>query len=44
MRVNAFRSITAPMKLLKSVTSPMARASVSAMSWSWILAHTDRGT
>ena len=41
---NARSSITAPMKLEKSVTSPIARPSVSATSWSLILSHTERAT
>ena len=41
---NARSSITAPMKLEKSVTSPMVIASTSATSSSRIFFHTDLGT
>ena len=41
---NARSSITAPMKLDRSVTSPMVRPSTSATNWSRIFAHTDFAT
>ena len=37
-------SMTAPMKLWKSVTSPIGRASTSLTSSSRILVHNERGT
>ena len=41
---NERASMTAPMKWDRSVTSPIDRASVSAISWSLMLTHTERGT
>ncbi len=37
-------SITAPMKWDRSVTSPIDRFSMSAISWSFSFAHTDFAT
>ncbi len=41
---NARSSITAPMKLDRSVTLPMVMFSVSATSWSLSRFHTEAGT